>query len=145
MLRRPVKPRLKANAMELMCLKSLLYTFEISTGLKVNFNKSSMMPINMDEDRLSHLTRTVNCQKGSLPFTYLGLPLGITKPSLDYFIPIVTRVEKRLCGITDFLNYGGKLQMVKSVMTSLPIFFMCTLDVPHSIKEQVVKYKFAVV
>jgi hypothetical protein len=30
--------------------------------------------------------------------------------------------------------------MVKSVLASLPIFFMCCLDVPVTIKEQVIKY-----
>jgi hypothetical protein len=53
---------------------------------------------------------------------------------------MVSRVEKRLCGIADFLNYGGKLQLVKSVLASLPIFFMCCLDVPITIKDQVIKY-----
>jgi hypothetical protein len=70
----------------------------------------------------------------------LGLPLGITKPTLEHFLPMVSRVEKRLCGIADFLDYGGKLLMVKSVLSSLPIFFMCCLDIPVSIKEQLIKY-----
>jgi hypothetical protein len=53
---------------------------------------------------------------------------------------MVQRVQTRLGGIADFLNYGGKLQMVKSVLASLPIFFMCCLDVPVTIKDQVIKY-----
>ena len=99
-----------------------------------------MIPINVDDERLQHFANTLNCKKGSFPFTYLGLPLGLTKPSLEHFLPMVMRVQKRLCGIADFLNYGGKLLMVKSVLASLPIFFMCTLDIPVSIKEQVKKY-----
>jgi hypothetical protein len=91
----------------------------------------------MDDERLGHFTATMNCQKGNFPFTYLGLPLGITKPTLKYFLPMVQRVQKILCGITDFLNYGGKLQLVKSVLASLPIFFMCCLDVHVTIKNQV--------
>jgi hypothetical protein len=87
------------------------------------------MPINMTPERLAHFAATLNCKVGTLPFTYLGLPLGITKPSLEYFLPIVQRVQKRLGGIADFLNYGGKLQMVKFILASLPIFFMCYLDV----------------
>ena len=55
-------------------------------------------------------------------------------------MPIVHRIERRLCGIADFLNYGGKLEMVKSVLAALPSFFMCTLDVPVSINEQIIKY-----
>jgi hypothetical protein len=48
---------------------------------------------------------------------------------------MVSRVERRLGGIADFLDYGGKLLMVKSVLSSLPIFFMCCLDIPVSVKE----------
>jgi hypothetical protein len=55
-------------------------------------------------------------KKENFPFTYLGLPLGITKPNLEYFLSMVVRVEKRICGIADFLDYGGKLLMVKSVL-----------------------------
>jgi hypothetical protein len=131
---------LKANANHLFCLKALLLSFAESTSLKVNYSKSNMFPINMDEERLSHFTSTLNCQKGSFPFTYLGLPLGLTKPTLENFMPMVVRVEKRLCGIADFLDYGGKLLMVKSVLSSLPISYMSCLEIPVTINEQVIKY-----
>lgn len=130
----------QADARQLICLKALLHSFAQSTGIKVNYNKSNMIPINLSEEKLTHFSNTVHCQKGSFPFTYLGLPLGITKPSLEFFIPIVQRVERRLCGIADFLDYGGKLLMVKSVLTSLPISFMSCLDVPVTIKNQMEKY-----
>jgi hypothetical protein len=53
---------------------------------------------------------------------------------------IVQRTQSRLGGSADFLNYGEKLQLVKTVLASMPIFFMCCFDVPVTIKEQVVKY-----
>jgi hypothetical protein len=53
---------------------------------------------------------------------------------------MVQRVEKRLCGIVDFLDYGGKLLMVKSVLASLPISYMACLDILVTIKDQIVKY-----
>jgi hypothetical protein len=53
---------------------------------------------------------------------------------------MIQRVQTRLGGIADFLNYGGKLQLIKSVLSSLPIFFMCCFDVPITVKEQVIKY-----
>jgi hypothetical protein len=113
---------MKANAMQLLYLKALLGLFAESTGLKVKYYKSNMIPINMSTERLNHFVATISCKEGSLPFTYLGLPLGVTKPSLEYFLPMVQRVQKRLCGISDCLNYGGMLQMVKYVLASLPIF-----------------------
>ena len=103
-------------------------------SLKVNFVKSVVVPINLSDERATHFTKTMNCKQGSFPFTYLGFPLGTTKPSLEHFLPMVQRVERRLCGISNFLTAGGKLQMVKSVLSSMSIFFMGTLDVPVTIK-----------
>jgi hypothetical protein len=98
----------KANASQLVFLKALLHSFADSTGLKVNYNKSSMVSINLSEEMLHHFACTLSCKTVSLPLTYLGLRLGLTKPSIEHFIPMVQRVHKRLRGITEFLNYGGK-------------------------------------
>lgn len=65
---------MKADARQLFFLKALLNSFAESTGLKVNFHKSMMVPINVNETKLDILARTLGCSKGSLPFTYLGLP-----------------------------------------------------------------------
>ena len=131
---------MQADSHQILCLKALLQTFASSTGLKVNFHKSLMVPLNIPNDKIANLVGLMNCKQGSFPFTYLGLPLGTTKPTLEHFIPMVQKVEKRLCGIANFLNYGGKLEMVKSVLSSMPIFYMCTLDIPVTIKEQLNKY-----
>jgi retron-type reverse transcriptase len=53
---------LKADAPQLICLKGLMHAFSESTGLKVNYSKSCMMPINLEEDRLTHFARTVQCK-----------------------------------------------------------------------------------
>jgi hypothetical protein len=53
---------------------------------------------------------------------------------------MVQRVERRLRGIADFLEYGGKLLMVQSVLASLSISFMTCLDIPISFNNQVIKY-----
>lgn len=38
------------------------------------------------------------------------------------------------------LSYDSRLQLIKSASTSFPIFFMCTMDLPVPIKEQINKY-----
>jgi hypothetical protein len=85
---------MQVDASQLVCLKAILNSFAASTGLKVNYSKSCLMLINLDEPRLLHFANTFLCKTGTLPFTYLGLPLGITKPSLEHFLPMVNRVEK---------------------------------------------------
>jgi hypothetical protein len=83
---------MKADARQLICLKAILNTSAMSTILKVNYHKSNMIPINMNLERLAHFANTLCCQTGSFPFTYLGLPLSLTKPNLEYFTPMVCRV-----------------------------------------------------
>jgi hypothetical protein len=78
---------LPGDARTLFNLKGLLRSFSDSTGLHVNFTKSFLVPINMNESRATHLSRTFGCQVGNMPFTYLGLPLGTTKPNIQDTLP----------------------------------------------------------
>jgi hypothetical protein len=116
-------------------------TTHLTTGLKVNFSKSMMVPINLSTEKLRHLSATFGCSTGSLPFTYLGLPLGLTKPRVDDFLPLVTRCERRLVNTSLFLSQAGKLQITNSVFTSLPTFFMSTFSLHLTIREQVDKFR----
>lgn len=62
-----------ADEQQLLSLKSILDTYAVSTGLRVNFMKSSLVPINVEPHKASSLAAAIGCQVGSMPFTYLGL------------------------------------------------------------------------
>jgi hypothetical protein len=126
---------------QLSHLKEVLNTFAFSTGLKVNFAKSFLVPINVDESRWSSLTAALGCQLGSMPFTYLGLPLGTTRPDVQEFMPILTRLERHLMGISRFLSYAGSLVLVNSFYSAVPTFYLCTLKLPSEIIYQIDKYR----
>ena len=100
-----------------------------------------MVPINISEDRLDHLARTFNWQKGGLPFTYLGLPLGWQKLKIIDFSPLVTKYERRLIAASSFLNQAGRLQLTNSVITAMPTFAMCTFKLQDTVLEQIDKYR----
>lgn len=130
-----------ADARQLMALKALLHTFSESRGLKVNYAKSHMVLINMTPERADLLANTLGCAIADMPFTYLGLPLGITKSTVDEFLPMLNRIERRMMGLNKLLHYSGRLILVNSVLSALPTFYMCTLPVPVSIIEQIDKYR----
>ena len=131
---------MQASARQLVCLKALLNTFTSAIGLKVNYGKSIMVPINIAEDRVDIFTSTLQCARGQFPFTYLGLPLGIYKPTVEQCLPIVNRIAKRIAGIATFMTQAGKVLLVKSMLASLTVYFMCCLDIPITIKHQIIKY-----
>jgi hypothetical protein len=71
--------------MQLFTLKGIIKSFVDSMGLKVNYQKSFIVPINIDEDKALHLGNTIGYQVKQMPFIYLGVPLGITRPTVEDF------------------------------------------------------------
>jgi hypothetical protein len=66
----------EASIENLWTLKALLRGFEMVSGLKVNFHKSCLMGVNVSTGFLGMASSFLNCKVGSLPFMYLGLPVG---------------------------------------------------------------------
>ena len=127
---------LKADKDNLGALKSVLYSFSEATGLQINFHKSSMYPINVIDQDAIDLAAFFGCKLGKMPFTYLGLPVGTTRPKIVDLLPLVDCMERRLTTSSWFLPQGSRLQLVNSVISSLPIFFLCSLSIPQGILKQ---------
>ena len=125
----------------LFFLKALLNTFAASVGLKVNYSKSCMTPVNLTEEKFDILANTFGCAKGTLPFTYLGLPLGLTKPKVVDFLPLVQCCERRLVSTSVFLSQAGRLEIVNSVLTSQASFAIATFTLPETVLQQIDKYR----
>jgi len=53
---------------------------------------------------------------------YLGLPLGITKPRIEDYLPLVTKCETRLACTSTILSQAGKLEITNDVLTALPTY-----------------------
>lgn len=49
---------MQGDARQLIVLKSLLRTFADSTGLHANYDKSFLVPINMEQSKAEHLAQT---------------------------------------------------------------------------------------
>jgi hypothetical protein len=128
---------MRASQRELLCLKALLESFAQSTGLRVNYAKSCIVPLNMSDEKAEILAGVIGCKIQGMPFTYLGLPMGTTKPRLEHYPPLMIRVERQLTSISSMLTQADKLQLVNSVITSLPTYSMCSVQVPVAVHEYV--------
>ena len=67
---------LQADARQLHCLKALLNTFADATGLKVNYSKSSLIPLNVSEEKVEILTNTFQCKREFFPHSIFGCTFG---------------------------------------------------------------------
>ena len=87
------------------------------------------------------MAQVLDCQTASMPFTYLGLPMGTTRPLVKDFAPLIDRVERRLSATVSFLSYGDSLVLINSVLSSQPTYSMCTLVIPQGFIEVIDKAK----
>ena len=94
-----------------------------------------MIRINLSNEEALVLAQVMECQMASMPFTYLGLPMDTTRPTIKDMAPLVDRVGRRLSYVVSFLSYGDSLVLVNSILSSLPTYFMCTLVLPKGIIE----------
>jgi hypothetical protein len=126
-----------ADRDQILHLKGLLRAFANSTSLRVNFHKSSMVPLNVPNAKLQALASVFGCQIASVPFTYLGLPMGTTKPQMADLTPLMDRVERRLNVYSSFLSYSRRLEMLNFVLSSTVTYAMCSIKLPISVIENI--------
>ena len=71
---------------------------------------------------LDVLVAALGCWTGHLPTTYLGLPLGATHKSVDIWDNIEEKMHKKLAlWKRNFISKGGRITLIKSTLTSLPL------------------------
>ena len=124
----------KDNAMSLMCI---LKCFEEVSGLRVNFNKSRVYGVGVNESEIDEMARWIRCSRGEFPFIYLGLPIGECMSRINAWNPVIEKVKKRLIDWkAKTMLFGGHLTLVKSVLGSLPLYYLSMFHVPSSVIKQ---------
>ena len=115
-------------------MRAVLLLFAEISGLKVNFHKSMLTGVNVSVSWLTEAALVMNCQKGSLPFNYLGLPIGGDSRKLSFWKPVLDRIVARLSSWNNkFLSFGCRLVLLKSVLSSLPVYFLSFFKAPTGI------------
>lgn len=100
-----------------------LRCFEAVIGLKVNFGKRSLIEIG-EIPNIDMLVADLGCRVGSLPTTYLGLPLEASFKRTDVWNPVVERIQRRLSGWkANYLSKLGRMTFLKAAFANIPIYF----------------------
>lgn len=122
---------LSADTQTVVTFKVMLRLFSKMSGLRVNYSKSAIIPFNLQQQQTAMITAITGCAVSQLPITYLGLPLTVKKPDKQSYMKLVEKLQSRLQGWQGkLLSRGGRLQLLNSVLSSIPIYFMSCFRLP---------------
>nr|XP_043625619.1 uncharacterized protein LOC122597048 [Erigeron canadensis] len=72
--------------------------FHCISGLRINFDKSSIVGIGILDDEVKIVARRFGCKPETLPFKYLGIPIGGRIGGIATWNPIVEKFKRKLSG-----------------------------------------------
>ena len=84
-----------ASRDQLLSIRLALFGFQAFTGLKVNVEKSEIVPVG-EVGNIGALADILRCRLGSLPMKYLGMPLGTPYKTASIWNLILEKMEKKL-------------------------------------------------
>jgi len=116
---------LKHNIDDARNMKLLLYMYELMTGLKINFLKSEILTINDEENWANTYADLFNCQIGTFPIKYLGVPVSPSRLHVADWLPLVDKNAKKLdVWQGGSLSIAGRTTLIKSSLNNALIYHM---------------------
>lgn len=82
----------------------------------------------------------LNCSLLSILFTYLGILIEANSKSSVTWDPIVKKCERKLAKWKQKqLSFGDRVTLIKSVLNSIPIYFLSFFKIPKKVVHKLVK------
>lgn len=119
-------------------LKCILKSFELVSGLKINYNKRKFGCLGKSEDWCREAASSLNCSQMDIPLSYLGIPVGVSSKNRSVWQPIISKCEAKLTKWKQRnLSMGGRITLINSVLTALPIYLLSFFKIPKLVVQKI--------
>ncbi|KAJ9561653.1 hypothetical protein OSB04_006813 [Centaurea solstitialis] len=115
-------------------LKKALDIFALRSGLQANLDKSDIFFGNVPTDTRNAIRACLPFRCGTFPIRYLGVPLSPVRLKMADYGVLVMRLKSRIQNWkTKYLSFGGKRQLIISVLQSLQLYWMAIFSFPAAV------------
>lgn len=109
----------------LWVMKVVLRFFEVVSGLKVNYKKTRLTGINVEEDFIN------------LAAEYQW---ELIQGTSQLWEPIIASLERKLALWKGrYLSFGGRVSLISSVLHNIPIIFLSILRIPKKVLKILIR------
>nr|GEU39075.1 RNA-directed DNA polymerase, eukaryota [Tanacetum cinerariifolium] len=124
----------KWDSLSIRTIVNVLKCFHLASGLKIKFHKSKLMEISTRPEEVDAATTTMGCSTFTIPFVHVGVKVGGAMSRIKYWYDVVAKVSSRLSKKKlKTLRIGGRLTLIKSLLTSIPLYHMFVFKVPSGV------------
>jgi hypothetical protein len=82
----------------------------------------------------------LNCKRGSIPFSYLGLPVGANPHRSATWDPLIEFLKKRLRSWGNrYVSLGGRIVIINSVLNVIPVFYLSFMKMPAEVLKKIIR------
>jgi hypothetical protein len=121
----------KAEDSALRNLKCILMLYEQISGMRVNFHKSELLPINLSSEDSHRFAHIFSCPVGSFPLKYLGVALHYDDLSRDDIQPLIDKLLKRIASWRgQLLSLAARAMLIKTCLASIPVYLLYFIKFP---------------
>ncbi|CAH9111778.1 unnamed protein product [Cuscuta europaea] len=108
------------------------------SGLKLNFDKSSIFLGELTDYELNYILHMIDFKEGSFPVRYLGIPLAHLKISVAQYAPLLDSITNYITAWnTRTLSYAGRVELIKSVIQGVHSFWLQALPIPKAVLDRI--------
>jgi hypothetical protein len=117
---------LRHNTNDACHLRCLMMCFEHLLGMKINYNKSVMVPVNLEEEETQEYTKIFCCNLGSFPFISISASSSWedTQPVVDKIINKIHGWQRKL------MSHAARMALLKAFLASIPIYLISLIKFP---------------
>lgn len=103
-------------------------------SLSMNLTKTSIIGINLDDEKVNDRAIKMGCRVENFPINYLGFVLGGNQKRVAFWDPLVDKFKAKLDVWRHFLlSKGGRVTLVQSILNSIPIYHFSLLKAPKTV------------
>ncbi|KAL2240808.1 UNVERIFIED_CONTAM: hypothetical protein Sindi_0722000 [Sesamum indicum] len=129
-----------ADMDSLRIFKAGLDRFAEWSGLRLNVQKSHLIISRSAQALREEMLALLGFQEGVLPMRYLGLPFISARLTIADCRPLLLKIDKRIAGWEGTtISYAGRVQIIKSVLISLSIYWASAFILPKKVINEIEK------
>ncbi|XP_048553840.1 bidirectional sugar transporter SWEET6b-like [Triticum urartu] len=122
----------------IMNVKFLFLCFQEMSGLKINFDKSEVMVMGYSPAESQSIANQLNCQLGSFPTSYLGIPISDSLLSVADLWPSLLKLHRRIEPWQGrWLSKAAQTILINSSLSSLLLFIMSFYSLPETLHHEI--------